>query len=297
MQIFLNVLQILGFILVLLSIPSVIFFPARKVTEWIVGLLLLFILILYYSYSIIYFFESHRFINGFTEFIINFLTGYRDLIFGHLPYLDGIPIFGFKFLSIKVDYSFDATLWPTVILWVGGLVRLVVVKFVPENRLRQLTQEYWLYTTSFLMLLLILSNIFEWNFLTTFIIFLFILLIIATGIYQIIKDVMVLTIEIFRHILKWVVAGIRRIWLGMRYVALFAVKVAKFINNIFSNIRMLYDKYIRGPFRWLHRKLIYLEEKEAKSAEIGKQNVTIKLEQEKLEEKAYNVFNEHNIWQ
>ncbi len=276
-----HVLQILVFILIAVSVPLVIFLPARKFAEWAIGLLLLFAIVFYYSITMVNFFSDHHFLTGWP---ITSLNSYRMFVLHHWPQFNGITIFGSNFLKLKVDYHFASTFFPIILLWVGGIVRFVVVRYVPHNRLREVTHEYWLYITSLFIILLIINNVYDLNFLIILLLFLLVLVIIATGLYRIFSDFVILIIKTARHVGRLIMSGVRRLRIGLRYLALIAVHIAKFLNKILRRIRELYDKYVRRPFRWLDERLNELERKEEVSTNAGLKRITQVLTQQSLDD-------------
>lgn len=88
------ILQVLLFIFLLLSIPVVIFFTARKIGEWIIGFVLLLAFLLYYAVSIVNFFSFHDYHNGPISWTTNVLLSYRSFILSHWPHFDGVTLLG-----------------------------------------------------------------------------------------------------------------------------------------------------------------------------------------------------------
>jgi hypothetical protein len=232
-----NLLDIL-LILLLVCSPIVIFFTARKAMEWIIGLLLFAVLLLYYAYSIVSFITSRHVTLGFFVWLSRLLISYREFILNHWP-----QIFG-----MHVDYSFPTTWWPIGILYAGGILRLFVEKFVPHSRLRSITHEYWLYIASFLIFLLVISSILDWNFLIAGLVFVLVLLMVVAGLHRIVGDIFIAIFHLSIYIM-------REVWIAMKYAAFVAAKVAKFLNNMLKAIKELYDEYIREPFRLLNERI------------------------------------------
>ena len=244
--------SILVFIILVIGTPIVIFFSARKVAEWIIAVLLLFALVFYYADMLTQFLTDHDFWNALVSLIITLLQNYKMFILNHWPQFGGISVFG---ISMNVDYGFTATWVPLIILYAGGLIRYVVVRFVPHYRLREVTREYWLYITSFLIILLIISSVLDWNILILLLIFLLTLLVISAGLWRILTDPLVVVFHAVLHLLRW-------IWIGMKYLASIAADIAKFLYHLFKNIRELYNKYVRQPFIQLDQKIQALEANE-----------------------------------
>ena len=147
--------QTVLFIFIIITVPVLIFLTARRVGQLIIGSFLLLALLLYYTQSISSFFDSHGYQNGLISWIIRALFSYQSFILNHWPLFDGFQLFGLHILSVNVvDLSFTTTWWPLIFLYIGGIVRLVVMRFVPSYRAREIAHEYWLYITSFLIILL-----------------------------------------------------------------------------------------------------------------------------------------------
>jgi hypothetical protein len=260
--------QLVVILVVASIVPVVIFFSARTIAEWVIGSLLLLALLLYYAQSITTFLDSNNHTSGFFQFLSSILLIYRGFVLSHWPSFR-INILRFTLFSMNANYEFSTTWWPLIVLGASGLIRLVVGWFVRHTKLKEVTAEYWLYITSLLILLLTISSISNWNFFITLLIFFITLIFIATGLYRILSDILLLILEVIKHIWTWT-------WIGLNYLAVLAIKVAKIINSLFSKIKELYNKYVRGPFQHFHRAMVEIEQQ-------SKLKATKLLDDERLE--------------
>ena len=269
----LNGLQITLFLLVIISVPILIFFSAfrdfsaRKWAELAVGLILLVFLLFYNAGVIIQFIVDHQFYNPVTNHLVDFLYSFRVFVLDHWPRLGGIRIFGITFFSMIINNQFTPIWWlPLGILWLGSLARFVIVQYVPNNTLRVMAHEYWLYITSFLILLIIISNVLDWNVFITFAIILFAFLLVAAGLYRIVTDPFIVIFEAIRHLGRFIGIGIVKIRTLMRRLARLAVRIAKFFYRVFKNIRQFYKDYVQQPFINFHNWLINVEKAKKQKA-------------------------------
>ena len=164
----------------------------------------------------------------------------------HLPNIDGISIFGTKFLQISIDKQFVTTLWPILLLFAGLTIRVVLDKYVRHIKLRQVGREYWLFITTYVILALMVSDVIRWSFIKIMMASVLIVFIITAGLFKVSAD----AISGLWSSVK--VVG-RSGKIAMMYIAFLAARIAKILSNFVKFIRELYRVYILEPFRGLRR--------------------------------------------
>lgn len=277
MQQFKTILERVLGILIPLGVPVVlllILLTSKTVAEAIVALVLILGMGFYYAKPMQLLIlklpvESDA-LHALVNTVARWLGEYQGFILGHLPNFGGISIFGRRLLRITIDSHFASTPWPIVVLFAGVVIRLVIGRFVRNERLQQVGREYWLFITAYTILALMVSSITHWSFLSMMLVVFIAVFILAAGLFRVGSDL----ISGLWRFLK--VIG-RSCKIAMMYIALLAARATKILRNFVRFVRELYEKYILGPFRRLYKAIQgFLDRAEA--------NVRRWLNEEKLED-------------
>ncbi len=222
-----------------------IFVACRSVTEIIAAIFLLGIIVFCYGE---FFVEGAALVFRFETVKPNlFLESLRENVFRAVPDYDGFPLAGKRLLVIGATGNFSPGLWSAGVLMFGYLMRVFLIRYIPNPKLRALGQEYWLFISLYLVLVAAIGATIDWAFWK-------VLLLTLTGILLVAGVIFRLGLDIARAV--W--AGLKLTWKSMRifsmYLALWGAKVAKWLRHSLRWIRALYDKLIR-PIKSLGEKI------------------------------------------
>ena len=175
----------------------------------------------------------------------------RESVLDRLPGFEGWSIGRLRLLPIAIDKDFVPTVWPAVMLFLGLVVRSVILRFVPNERLKEVAQEYWLFIAGYVILAFVASSLIHWNVFVLLVVLSLTIFILATGALRIVAD----------FVRGSITAGVAMVdWLrvGLRYLAVAAARVARVLRRVFRFIRHLYETYIIGPLKrfyyWTEKK-------------------------------------------
>lgn len=169
----------------------------------------------------------------------NLLFDAQRFVLTHLPERT-ILIGRVTILRLETNSLFEPTRWPLFILFIGGLIRIAVARYVKNERLRHVTGEYWLYILTYLVLAYIVSAITSWSFLALVAAFALIVIALALGLLKVLGDVL----SAIKHILG-------DLWRIVRIVAKFVVYlvtiITEFVKQFGRRVQELYQKFIVEP--------------------------------------------------
>lgn len=167
------------------------------------------------------------------------LVSAQAFVLDHLPQKT-ISIGEFSLLQLSTKNSFETTLVPIVFLILGVAIRIGVARYVRNERLRELTGEYWLYVLAYVVLAYVISAITNWSFLAVIGLFLLIFVALALGVLRVGGDVL----KALLHLLILLQKTARI--MAKSIVSLVTV-IADFLKSIGQWIKRLYETYIVDP--------------------------------------------------
>lgn len=210
-------------------------------------------LIFYYSRNIAQFTIKIPIIGPALE---EFFTKFQYYIVEHIPAFDGINFFNKKLLVIQAHHDFQTTYWPIYFLIMGFFVRIIIDKYIKHQKLRNVSSDYWLFITTYVVIASIISNVINWSFIKIIVFSIVIVLLLAAGLLRVLSD-------LFSFLLEAIRLCIQAFKIFTKWLALFLARIAKFIRNLVKKIRELYNKYIVDPilkfFKRIKRQLDKLE--------------------------------------
>lgn len=180
------------------------------------------------------------------------LARYRGGVLRHWPQFSGLPLFGHRLFTMKVNPAFTPTWWPIITLVVGAVLQLIIAKFVPNRRIKELAGENWVILTTYLALALIISAVLDWNFLLIFILSVVVVFVYA-GAYQLIAHLWDGVLNTIYHVVR-----LARIFL--KNAAVVGTYIGEVFSDIIEFVRAMLDVII-APFRWVNQRLTSIEDR------------------------------------
>lgn len=253
--------NVLAFILVafpVISIASVtiLFFivvKPRNILEWLASILLIFLLVGYYSeiFTAWFFYanSSNTYISNLL-FLFSYNFAQISQFFSgiHINY-GGLDVGPYSLLTITGSDSYTRTLWPIIIFALGLLLRYSIHRFVRHEKLRRLTLEYWLFLTLYIVASYWISQSTSWSFWSLFGTLILLITLYATNLFEVFVDILSLMAGIYEILKK--VGGIVR-----RYIAYVAAEISKILRKLAEKIRYLYRKYIVEPISIIYKRIM-----------------------------------------
>jgi hypothetical protein len=230
------------FIVILVVLP----FTSKRPTEFIVSIILLLLMIFYFSGKIRLILQNF-YTDGvrnenIASWLSNILAKYQRFFWERLP------------RSWNRSYIADSI--PLYILSASVLLRWGISKYVKHKKLQYITREYWLFITTYLIFIIILSQITGWSFILLLVGSIICLFVVIAGLFRLLGDGLhgaTNTFGILKRMLKIIVKEL--VLLGTMFVS--------FLRNLLKFIRELYNRFILEPCRRflfsVHRNLDKIE--------------------------------------
>jgi len=253
--------------ILLLIALIIVYYSSSTIPEYIAATILLFSLLFYYAE-----FVNFLYVVTFWQFsfLANIPLNFQKVIISLLPEFDGISIFGFELLIFKLDVDIELSIIPLVILFSGIVIRIVIDKYIPNERLKEASREYWLFITTYVVLIAIFTDIYNISFFKIIIASILVVFLLAAGIFRIFGDI----IKAFIGVIYLLITSLKILFM---YIAFVTTRIVKFMRHLVRKIRYLYSKYIVEPIKRIFERIqTYISEKE--------ENIKQILSDEKLDE-------------
>lgn len=259
-----NILEFLQSILpnltaiVLFIIFVIVIFRSKGAPEILASFLLVALFVFYYSDILaLWGHELDKWLYSLFGFYIGFpklLEPYHEFVLRLIPESKGFLIGQKQYFAAIKDPSFKPTTAPILVLFGGILVRIVIERYVRNEKVQRLAREYWLFITCYFVAAVMINSITHLNFIWMIIIPLILLFFFSAGVFRVISDLLKATWSLL-------ILGKDYIKLAMKYLAFIGAKFAKFLRKVVKIIVDFYNNYIVNPIRRLYHKLQEIRQK------------------------------------